>query len=402
MPPDAASNRLDELVRSPFARLTQLLEGLVPAQPAIDLSLGEPKALIPSFLGPTLDAHLSEFGRYPPIKGVPVLRQAIADWIGRRYPKLQGRIDAETHVLPLNGSREGLFSAIFPALARKPKTARPAVLIPNPFYQAYAAAAAASGALPEFLASRPETDFLPELDSLDAALLARTVAFYLCTPSNPQGAVADRAYLAKAVALARRFDFLLFADECYSEIYSEEPPPGVLETAYAETGSLANVVSFQSLSKRSGLPGLRSGFVAGDPSFIAAFFRFRNVACPQVPLPVQHVSAKAWADETHVEQGRALYQRNFAIAHSILAGRYGYRRPQGSFFLWLNMAVFGGGEAAAKTLWKGCGVRVLPGTYLAQAGPDGVNPGTDYVRIALVHDAETTREALTRAVATLG
>ena len=226
MPPDHAPNRLDELVRSPFARLTQLLEGLAPGLPAIDLSLGEPKALIPAFLGPTLDAHLAEFGRYPPIKGIPALRQAIAAWLGRRYPLLDGRIDAETQVLPLNGSREGLFSAIFPALARKPGVERPAVLIPNPFYQAYAAAAAASGAEPEFLPSLAETDFLPELELIDEALLKRTVAFYLCTPSNPQGAVADRAYLARAIALARRFDFLLFADECYSEIYSETPPPG--------------------------------------------------------------------------------------------------------------------------------------------------------------------------------
>jgi N-succinyldiaminopimelate aminotransferase len=161
-------------------------------------------------------------------------------------------------------------------------------------------------------------------------------------------------------------------------------------------------VSFQSLSKRSGLPGLRSGFVAGDPAFIAAFGRFRNVACPQVPLPIQHASAKAWTDENHVAEGRGLYRRNFAVAEELLAGRYGFSRPQGGFFLWLKMADFGGGEAAAKTLWKGCGVRVLPGTYLAQAGPDGVNPGTDYVRIALVHDAETTREALTRVRAKLG
>ncbi len=399
---DLAPNRLDELVRSPFARLTHLLEGLAPALPAIDLSLGEPKALIPSFLGPTLEAHLAEFGRYPPIKGIQALRQAIADWIGRRYPLLDGRIDAETHVLPLNGSREGLFSAIFPALARKAAIERPAVLIPNPFYQAYAAAAAASGAEPEFLPSRVETDFLPELELIDEALLKRTIAFYLCTPSNPQGAVADRAYLARAIALARRFDFLLFADECYSEIYSGTPPPGALETAYAETGSLANVVSFQSLSKRSGLPGLRSGFMAGDPDFIAACLRFRNVACPQVPLPVQHVSVKAWSDEEHVETGRALYRENFAVADAVLAGRYGYRRPKGSFFLWLNMAAFGGGEAAAKTLWKGCGVRVLPGVYLAQAEPDGVNPGTDYIRVALVHKADVTREALTRIVVTLG
>ena len=402
MRPELKPNRLDALVRSPFARLTQLLDGLAPALPAIDLSLGEPKALIPPFLGPTLEAHLAEFGRYPPIKGIPALRQTIADWLSRRYPLLDGRIDPETHVLPLNGSREGLFSAIFPALARKARIERPAVLIPNPFYQAYAAAAAAAGAEPAFLPSRAEMDFLPELESIDETLLERTVAFYLCTPSNPQGAVAERAYLDRAIALARRFDFLLFADECYSEIYSESGPPGALETAHAETGSLANVVSFQSLSKRSGLPGLRSGFVTGDPEFIAAFFRFRNVACPQVPLPVQHVSVKAWGDEVHVEIGRALYRENFAVADAVLAGRYGYRRPKGSFFLWLNMAAFRGGEAAAKTLWKGCGVRVLPGAYLAQAEPDGVNPGTDYIRVALVHNADVTREALTRIVATLG
>jgi N-succinyldiaminopimelate aminotransferase len=397
-----AQTRLDALVRSPFARLAHLIEGIVPGRPPIDLSLGEPKALIPPFLGPTLEAHLAEFGRYPPIKGIPALREAIASWLGRRYPALRGNIDCETEILPLNGSREGLFSAIFPAMARKAKLERPAVLIPNPFYQAYAAAAAASGAIPEFLPSRAQNDFLPELDQIDTALLEQTVALYLCTPSNPQGAVADRDYLARAIALARHHDFMLFADECYSEIYSETPPAGALETACAETGSLANVVSFQSLSKRSGLPGLRSGFVAGDPDFIAAFLRFRNVACPQVPLPVQHVSVAAWGDEAHVEEGRALYRQNFAVADAILDGRYGYRRPSGSFFLWLDLAGFGGGEAAAKTLWKGCGVKVLPGEYLAQAEPDGVNPGTDYIRVALVHNADVTREALTRIVDTLG
>jgi aspartate/methionine/tyrosine aminotransferase len=252
------------------------------------------------------------------------------------------------------------------------------------------------------LPSTAEAQFLPRLDAIDEALLRRTVAFYLCTPSNPQGAVANRSYLAQAVALARRFDFLIFADECYSEIYGDVAPPGTLETAQTDSGSVANVVAFNSLSKRSGLPGLRSGFVAGDPEFIAAFARFRNVACPQVPLSVQRVSAKAWADERHVEEGRALYRRNFAIAGELLDGRYGYRKPEGSFFLWLKMAAFGGGEEAATTLWKGCGVRVLPGAYLAQAEPDGVNPGTDYIRVALVHDADTTGEALRRIVATLG
>jgi aspartate/methionine/tyrosine aminotransferase len=401
MPPRAAF-RLDDLVRSPFVRLTHLLEGIAPGASPLDLSLGEPKALVPSFLGPTLQEHLSEFGRYPPIRGIAPLREAIVGWLGRRYPGLKGQIDPDTQVLPLNGSREGLFSAIFPAMARRPEIERPAVLIPNPFYQAYAAAAAAPGAQREFLPSTAEAQFLPRLDAIDEALLRRTVALYLCTPSNPQGAVANRSYLARAVALARRFNFLIFADECYSEIYGDVAPPGTLETAQTDSGSVANVVAFNSLSKRSGLPGLRSGFVAGDPEFIAAFARFRNVACPQVPLPVQQVSAKAWADERHVEEGRALYRRNFAIAGELLDGRYGYRKPEGSFFLWLKMAAFGGGEEAATTLWKGCGVRVLPGAYLAQAEPAGVNPGTDYIRVALVHDADTTGEALRRIVATLG
>jgi N-succinyldiaminopimelate aminotransferase len=401
MPPDLAPTYLDEMVRSPFQRLASLLDGLKPAAPPIDLSLGEPKGLMPPFLGPTLQDHLAEFGRYPPIRGIPALREAIARWTGRRYPTLHGLIDPERHVLPLNGSREGLFSAIFPALARKPAVKAPTVLIPNPFYQAYGAAAA-SGAEPIFLPSTAATEFLPEFDKIGTRLLKRAVALYLNSPSNPQGAVASSDYLLRVIELARRFDFLVFADECYSEIYTDRPPPGTLEAAFTATGSLANVIVFQSLSKRSGLPGLRSGFVAGDPDFIAAFGRFRNVACPQVPLPVQHVSVKAWTDEDHVEKGRALYRENFDLADALLQGRYGYRRPQGTFFLWLNMADFGGGERAATTLWKGCGVRVLPGTYLAQAGPDGANPGADYMRVALVHDKDTTREALTRIVATLG
>jgi N-succinyldiaminopimelate aminotransferase len=392
---------LDALAASPFARLTVLLQGIPPGARPIDLSLGEPHALIPSFLGPTLQRHLTEFGRYPPIRGIPGLRQAVVAWLERRYPVLAGQIDPDTQVLPLNGSREGLFSAIFPALARKPQTTKHAVLIPNPFYQAYAAAAAASGTEPVFLASDEAAGYLPDLEALDDALLARTVAVYLCSPSNPQGAVADRAYLAAAIALARRFDFMLFADECYSEIYSGRPPPGALETAFATTSNLANVVAFQSLSKRSGLPGLRSGFVAGDPDFIAPFGRFRNVACPQVPLPIQHVSVEAWSDEAHVVEARALYRRNFDIADAVLQGRYGYRRPEGGFFLWLDMRAHGGGEAAAKTLWKGCGVRLLPGAYLARGGVRGDNPGTDHVRVALVHDAATVGEALARIAATL-
>jgi aspartate/methionine/tyrosine aminotransferase len=401
MPIRSRQTDFDELIASPFARLAQLIEGIAPGAPPIDLSLGEPRALLPGFVGETLQDHLAEFGRYPPIRGIPSLRTAVADWIGRRYPSLHGRIDAESGILPLNGSREGLFSSIFPALRRKPAQ-DPAVLIPNPFYPVYAAAAAAANVEPVFLPPAPDGGFLPDLSVVGDDVLQRTAAFYLCSPSNPEGAVADRDYLAQAIALARRFNFLLFADECYSEIYSDDPPPGALETAFALDGTFASVVAFQSLSKRSGLPGLRSGFVAGDPAFMAALTRFRNVACPQVPLPIQHVSAALWRDEKHVDEGREAYRRNFDAADGILAGRYGYRRPKGGFFLWLDLAAHGGGEAAAKTLWKGVGVKILPGSYLGRPGPCGVNPGSDHARIALVHDAGTTGEALARIVAALG
>ena len=402
MPPPSDLTSLDALVASPFGRLAQLLDGIEPGARPIDLSLGEPRTKLPSFVPPVLAAHVAEFSRYPPIKGIPALRAAIAAWMARRYRSLDRMIDPETQILPLNGSREGLFSAIFPAMARKTVRGRAAVLIPNPFYQAYAAATAASGAEPVFLPSGAKSGFLPDLEAIDPALLARSVAFYLCSPSNPQGAVASADYLARAIALAQRYDFLLFADECYSEIYTAAPPPGALETALSATGSLTNVVAFQSLSKRSGLPGLRSGFATGDSAFLAPLLRFRNVACPQVPLPIQHVSVAAWSDEVHVEQGRAVYRANFECADNLLGDRYGYRRPPGGFFLWLDMSAFGGGEAATKTLWKGCGVKVLPGRYLAHGEEDGSNPGTNFVRAALVHDAETTSEALARIVAILG
>ena len=244
---DACSaTTLDSVIRSPFARLNTLLNGDPPGDTPINFSLGEPQMSPPPFVQPVLTRHLAEFGRYPPIRGTVKLREAIVEWMERRYPVLKGAMDPERHVLPLNGSREGLFSAIFPARARKPNIVDPCVLIPNPFYQVYAAAAAVAGASPVFLPSTEETGFLPALERIEGALFERTLALYLCSPSNPEGAVANREYLAQAISLARRHDFLLFADECYSEIYSSEPPPGALEVALAETGGFANVLSLGS------------------------------------------------------------------------------------------------------------------------------------------------------------
>jgi N-succinyldiaminopimelate aminotransferase len=385
--------------RSPFVRLAELIAGVAPGRPVIDLGVGEPRHPVPDFVGPAIAAHINEFGRYPRNEGTPQFRRAAADWAARRYRL--GRIpDPDREVLVLNGSREGLFLGAIAArrhVANRP--GRPAILVPNPFYAAYSAGAAAADCEIVYLPTTRQTGFLPDLDALDGALLARTVAMFLATPSNPQGAVADLAYLQRAAAMARRYGFLLFCDECYSEIYTVAPPAGALEAA----GDLfENVVLFQSLSKRSNLPGLRVGFVMGDHRFIAKFLELRNVAAPQVPIPVQEVAIAAFGDEAHVEANRDLYRQKFDMADQIIGDRYGYRRPAGGFFLWLDVGPLGGSEAAAAKLWREAGVRVLPGRYIARDQADGSNPGADFIRVAMVHDKETTAEALHRIVAVLG
>ncbi len=387
---------LERMIASPFFRVRTLLDGLEPDLPPINMTIGEPRHAMPDMLAEALQEAFSGYAKYPPIHGTPELQSAIGAWIERRYKALSGMIDPERHILPLSGSREGLFTAIFPAIARRPDLARPVVLMPNPFYQAYLAAALAGGAEPVFLAADEETGFLPDLDAIAPDLLSRTAAFYLASPANPQGSVATPDYLASAVNLAREHNFLLFLDECYSEIYAQTPPPGGLEAAYCQNGSFSNVLVFNSLSKRSNVPGLRSGFIAGDQEFLAPFARFRNVAAPQMPLPVQHASAVLWSDEIHARESRALYAAKFAAAHEILGGSLQFADPEGAFFIWSKVGHLGGGEAAAKTFWKGCGVKVLPGAYLAQTDSSGRNPGADYVRIALVDDLALTRQAFER------
>jgi aspartate/methionine/tyrosine aminotransferase len=280
-----------------------------------------------------------------------------------------------------------------------PRSGPPAILVPNPFYAAYAAGAAAADCETVFLPATKATGFLPDLDALSDALLARTVAVYIASPANPQGSVTEHAYLARLAALARRFGFIVFSDECYSEIYTGDPPAGMLEAAGLD---FANVVVFQSLSKRSNLPGLRVGVAAGDHRFLAKFLDLRNVAAPQVPTPLQEVAAAAYADENHVRDNRRLYAQKFDLADQIIGDRYGYRRPAGGFFLWLDVAAAGGSEAATLKLWRDAGVRVLPGRYIARDQNDGSNPGADYIRVAMVQDKEATAEALHRLVAVLG
>jgi aspartate/methionine/tyrosine aminotransferase len=385
--------------RSPFVRLRELIADMPPGRTAISLAVGEPQHPIPPFVGKIIADHVAEFGRYPANKGLDEFGAAVGQWLDRRYA-LARPVDPATEVLVLNGTREGLFLA---AIAAKnwvtPRAGRPAMLIPNPFYAAYAAGAIAADCEPVYLPTTRETGFLPDLDALGEDLLARTVAFYIASPSNPQGAVADLAYLNRLTALARRFGFLIFSDECYCEIYSYDAPRGMLEAAGAD---FANVAVFHSLSKRSSLPGLRLGFAAGDRTFMRSYLELRNVAAPMVPTPLQRVAIAAYGDETHVEENRRLYREKFDLADQIVGDRYGYRRPAGGFFLWLDVAAQGGSEAATLRLWREAGVRVVPGRYLAREQDDGSNPGADYIRVAMVQNNAITAEAMHRLVAVLG
>jgi aspartate/methionine/tyrosine aminotransferase len=384
-----------ESERSPFARLTELLAPYQPGKPLITLSLGEPQHPVPGFVGPVLAKHLADFGRYPIAKGIEPFRRAAANWLSTRFD-LPRPIDPESEILVLNGSREGLFFAALTA-ARYVGERRgpPAILIPNPFYPAYAAGARAAGCEAIYLPTTLASGFLPDLDALDDATLARTVAIFIASPANPQGAVATPEYFARLKQLADRFGFMILSDECYSEIYTQAAPGSMLESAGAD---FTNVVAFQSLSKRSNLPGMRLGFAAGDKKFLGMFHELRNVAAPQVPVPLQHVAIAAYSDETHVEENRRLYRIKFDLADQILGSRYGYRRPAGGFCVWLDVRDRGGDEAATLKLYKDGGVRVVPGSYLARPQADGSNPGAGYIRLALVADSETTAEALHRLV----
>jgi N-succinyldiaminopimelate aminotransferase len=381
--------------RSPFARLTELLTPFQPGKPLITMSLGEPQHPVPAFVGPVLAKHVADFGRYPIAKGIEPFRRAAANWLGTRF-HLPRPVDPDSEILVLNGSREGLFfAAITAARLVTARKGQPAILMPNPFYPAYGAGARAAGCEAIFLPTTRANGFLPDLDALDGATLARTVAVYLASPANPQGAVASPEYFSRLKQLADRFGFVVLSDECYSEIYTEQAPGSMLECAGPD---FANVVVFQSLSKRSNLPGMRLGFAAGDGKFLSAFHELRNVAAPQVPVPLQHVAIAAYSDETHVEENRRLYRIKFDLADQILGNRFGYRRPAGGFCLWLDVSAHGGDEAATVKLYQDGGVRVVPGSYLARQQADGSNPGAGYIRVAMVQDSETTAEALHRLV----
>jgi aspartate/methionine/tyrosine aminotransferase len=378
--------RFSDLPDYAFPRLRKLLDVHAPGGDPIAMTIGEPRHAFPDWVGEVLAASVGEFAKYPPNEGTPELLAAISGWIGRRYDVDVG----PDHIMALNGTREGLYNA---AMALCPETkggARPVILTPNPFYQVYAVAALSVGAEPVYVNATAETGHLPDFASLPKNILDRTAIAYICSPANPQGAVADAAYWRTLIGLAEAHDFQIFADECYSEIWRDTAPVGALQIAAEMGADPERVVVFHSLSKRSNLPGLRSGFVAGGPGSIARIRQLRAYAGAPLPLPLQRVAERVWAEESHVEESRALYQRKYQIADQVLDGVPGYVCPPAGFFLWLPVA---DGESAALKLWQETGVRVLPGAYLSRDTAEG-NPGAGYIRVAMVAPTQEMQRGL--------
>lgn len=388
---------LDRLQDYPFARLAALIKDITPpkGESPIVMSIGEPQMNPPAFVPEILAREAAGWGRYPPANATPELRQAIAQWLERRYAIPAGTVDPNRNVFPVVGTREALFQAALVCVPQD-KHGKPIVMLPNPFYQVYIGAAVMSNAEPLFLDCTRENNFLPDLQSIDTATWKRTALVYLCTPTNPQGAVASLDYLKQALELCRKHDAFLIVDECYAEIYRDQPPAGGMQAAMAlyngKGDPFANLLVFHSLSKRSSAPGLRSGFVAGDAKAMELIIRLRSYGGASIPQPIMVASTALWQDEAHVRNIRAHYNECFEAAQQILHNRFGFFKPDGGFFLWLDV---GDSEQATRDLWGKAGVKVLPGAYVAR-GEGKDNPGKRYIRVALVHDVATTRKALSR------
>ena len=383
-----------------FARLNEVLADCPPRvnEPPILFSLGEPQKPPPSILAETIAAHDDQWNRYPPPIGDEAFRDAVVGWLHRRFDLPEGFIDSTRNVVPVPGTREPLYQIGFLCTPPEKAGKRPAVLMPNPFYHVYQGAAMVGGGEPVYLPAHAENNFLPVLEDLDEDLLTRTALFFLCTPANPQGTTASADYIKRAIELAREHDFVLALDECYCEIYRGAPPVGGLEACAALGLGLDNVLSFQSLSKRSSAPGLRSGFLAGDARIIERYGQFVTFGGSPLPLPVLHASTALWNDDTHVVENRAYYAENFRLAEEILRPCMDVFIPPAGFFLWLDV---GDGMAAARRLWSDAAIKTLPGSLMARDDPQGRNPGESYLRVALVYEPEKTERGLRRLAETL-
>lgn len=387
--------RLERLHAYPFERLARLKAGVTPPPHLahIAMSIGEPQHAAPPFVLETLRRSLDRLGSYPATAGLPELRASCANWLQRRFSLTVGSVHPDTMVLPVNGTREALF-AFVQAVVDDSRDSL--VLMPNPFYQIYEGAALLAGAQPWFINCTAATQYVPDLDAVPEAVWRRCQVLFLCSPGNPTGAVLSQTFLQHALELADRFDFVIAADECYTELYLDEnaPPPGLLQACQASgRDRFERCIVFHSLSKRSSVPGLRSGFIAGDPQIVSRFLLYRTYHGSAMAIPTQLASVAAWDEDTHAAANRRLYQEKFDRVLPILAPVLQVEKPAGAFYLWPD--VQGDDERFARELFRTQNITVLPGSYLARDGDDG-NPGAGRVRISLVPSVAHCVEAAER------
>ena len=389
--------RLAELQPYPFQKLAALIHGIEPPKhkPPIRLSIGEPQHAAPAFVLEELAKNLSGVSAYPATKGSAALRQSVARWANRRFKLDRQPLDPERHILPVAGTREALFS-IAQAVVDARGDSSPIVMMPNPFYQIYEGAAFLAGARPYLVNAVEANDYRMDLSAVPENVWRQTQLFFVCSPGNPTGAVLTIPDWGRIIELSQRYDFVVAADECYSEIYfnEDEPPPGILQAAtQSGVGGYRNCLAFHSLSKRSNLPGLRSGFVAGDAAILESYYSYRTYQGCALPPPTQAASIAAWDDETHVRDNRDRYREKFDAVLSELGGVIDVSRPQASFYLWPRTPT--DDETFARELYRHENVLVLPGSYLSREA-DGTDPGAGRVRMALVTSAEECIEAARR------
>ena len=392
------NSRLASLQRYPFERLAELIKDITPPanKSPIKMSMGEPQHAAPPFVLEALTKNLKGLSNYPTTKGTPALREAIARWATRRFKLDKIKLDPERHVLPVAGTREALFSIAQTVVDRKAHADQPVVISPNPFYQIYEGAALLAGARCFFLKTIEENNYRMDFTRVPADVWPQVQLVYICSPGNPTGKVMDRQELVQLIELAHKHNFLIASDECYSEIYFDEakPPLGLLQVAN-ELGieDYRNCLVFHSLSKRSNLPGLRSGFVAGDSAVLAQYLQYRTYHGCALPPPTQAASVAAWSDEAHVVENRALYRKKFDAVLKILAPVLDVKKPEAGFYLWPKLPQ--DDETFTRALYARENVLALPGSYLSRA-PAGGNPGAQRVRLALVAGQDECIEAAQR------
>ena len=372
------SCKYEKLPEYTFDRLRGLLGDISPGgDRVIDMSIGEPRHEFPHFIAEEIQKSLQQFGKYPPKDGIEELFHSIANWIQFKFDL---PIDPRQNLVLTNGSKEGLFNACIAFCPNSLGAKKSKVVIPNPFYQVYAGAAIAANGDPWFVSATEENNHFPDFHNVSSSELDQVSIVYLCSPSNPQGSIAGLDYIKDLMELSRKHDFIVFSDECYSEIYRNQPPPSLLHTVTDHPENFDRMLVFNSLSKRSNLPGIRSGFVAGGAKIVSHLKKYRSYSDPGVSIPLQKASARVWADETHVETSRVRYQKKYQLCDRFLSSLEGYHAPQGGIFLWIRVP---DGEKATLKLWSERGIKVVPGAYFSKE-VDGFNPGEGFIRAAIV------------------